>query len=141
MAQYNVPTENAVTPHKRDAVNARLHGHWPAFARVGWGVVLVLVLGLSVASIPSYFASLHHILNTPSPPDFGGPLTSSTGLQDLRAAGLSLDFYASYNVLLSIVLLLASVAVGLMIFLRRFDTRITLLASFTLVLFQRPEIR
>jgi serine phosphatase RsbU (regulator of sigma subunit) len=98
-------------------------------------VVLVLVLGLSVASIPSYFASLHHILNTPSPPDFGGPLTSSTGLQDLRAAGLSLDFYASYNVLLSIVLLLASVAVGLMIFLRRFDTRITLLASFTLVLF------
>jgi serine phosphatase RsbU (regulator of sigma subunit) len=135
MAQDNVPTENAVTPHKRDAVSARLHGHWPAFARVGWGVVLLLVLGLSVASIPSYFASLHHILTTPSPPDFGGPLTSSTGLQDLRAAGLSLDFYASYNVLLSIVLLLASVAVGLLIFLRRFDTRIALLASFTLILF------
>jgi hypothetical protein len=98
-------------------------------------VVLVLVLGLSVASIPTYFASLHHILNTPSPPSFGGPLTSSTGMQDLRAAGLSLDFYASYNVLLNIVLLLASVAVGLVIFLRRFDTRIAILASFTLVLF------
>src|SRR5260221_9296501 len=135
MAQYNVPTENSVTPHKRDAVNARFQGHWPAFARVGWGVVLVLGLGLSVASIPTYFASLHHILNTPSPPSFGGPLTSSTGMQDLRAAGLSLDFYASYNVLLSIVLLLASVAVGLLIFLRRFDTRIAVLASFTLVLF------
>jgi GAF domain-containing protein len=135
MAQYNVPTENAVTPHKRDTVNARLHGHWPAFARIGWGVVLLLLLGLSVASIPTYFASLHHILNTPSPPSFGGPLTSSTGMQDLRAAGLSLDFYASYNVLLNIVLLLASVAVGLVIFLRRFDTRIALLASFTLVLF------
>jgi len=135
MAQYNVPTENAVTPHKRDTVNARLHGHWPAFARIGWGVVVLLLLGLSVVSIPTYFASLHHILNTTSPPSFGGPLTSSTGMQDLRAAGLSLDFYASYNVLLNIVLLLASVAVGLVIFLRRFDTRIALLASFTLVLF------
>ena len=133
MAQDNVPTENAMTPHKRDAVNARLQGHWPAFARVAWGVLLLL--GLSVASIPTYFASLHHILNTPSPPDFGGPLTSSTGMQDLRAVGLSLDFYASYNVLLNIVLLLASVAVGLVIFLRRFDTRIALLASFTLILF------
>ena len=106
-----------------------------AKAAAGLLVVLVLGLGLSVASIPSYFASLHHILNTTSPPDFGGPLTSSTGMQDLRAAGLSLDFYASYNVLLSIVLLLASVAVGLLIFLRRFDTRIAILASFTLVLF------
>src|SRR5260370_19471454 len=135
MAQYNVPRENGVKRHKGDRVNDRLHGHWAAFAGVGWGVVLLLLLGLSVASIPTYFASLHHILNTTSPPSFGGPLTSSTGMQDLRAAGLSLDFYASYNVLLSIVLLLASVAVGLLIFLRRFDTRIALLASFTLILF------
>src|SRR5258708_17892089 len=49
-------------------------------------------------------------------------------------SSLSLDFYASYNVLLNIVLLLASVAVGLVIFLRRFETRIALLAAFTLVL-------
>src|SRR5260221_1205548 len=130
MALHNIPTGASPT---RSGANVHLQGHWLIFARIGWGVVLVL--GLSVASIPSYFASLHHILNTTSPPDFGGPLTSSTGMQDLRAACLSLDFYASYDALLSIVLLLASVAVGLLIFLRRFDTRIALLASFTLILF------
>src|SRR5260221_889226 len=130
MALHNIPTGASPT---RSGANVHLQGHWLIFARIGWGVVLVL--GLSVASIPSYFASLHHILNTTSPPSFGGPLTSSTGMQDLRAAGLSLDFYASYNVLLNIVLLLASVAVGLVIFLRRFDTRIAILASFSLILF------
>jgi serine phosphatase RsbU (regulator of sigma subunit) len=132
MALHNLPTGASPT---RSAANARLRGHWLVFARVGWGVVLVVVLVLCVASIPTYYVSLHHILTTPSPPDFGGPLTSSIGMQDLRAAGLSLDFYADYNVLLSIILLLASVAVGLVIFLRRFDTRIAVLTSFTLILF------
>src|SRR5258708_26062941 len=48
MAQYNGPTENAVTPHNRDALHARLQGHWPAFARVRGGRRLVVLLILSV---------------------------------------------------------------------------------------------
>jgi len=97
--------------------------------------VAVLVLGLSFASIPTYFASLHHLLNSAHPPDLGGQLTSNTGVQDLQAVGLSLDFYARYSVLLTFIFLFVSLAVGTVIFWRRSQDRMALLASFALILF------
>jgi len=97
--------------------------------------VAVLVLGLSFASIPTYFASLHHLLNSAHPPDLGGQLTSNTGVQDLQAIGLSLDFYARYSVLLTFIFLFVSLAVGTVIFWRRSQDRMALLASFALILF------
>jgi hypothetical protein len=103
--------------------------------RISWVVVLILVLGLSFASIPTYFASLHHLIKSPHPPDLGGQLTSSTGVQDLQAVGLSLDFYARFSVLLILVFLLVSLGVGTVIFWRRPDDRMALLASFALILF------
>jgi len=104
-------------------------------ARISWVIVVGLVLGLSFASIPTYFASLHHLLNSAHPPDLGGQLTSSTGVQDLQAVGLSLDFYARYSVLLTLIFLIVSLAVGTVIFWRRSDDRMALLASFALILF------
>ena len=112
-----------------------LHGSILVLARISWVIVAVLVLGLSFASIPTYFASLHHLLNSAHPPDLGGQLTSSTGVQDLQAVGLSLDFYAKYNVLLTLIFLFVSLAVGTVIFWRRSDDRMALLASFALILF------
>ncbi len=112
-----------------------LHGSILVLARISWVIVVVLVLGLSFASIPTYFASLHHLLNSAHPPDLGGQLTSSTGVQDLQAVGLSLDFYARYSVLLTLIFLIVSLAVGTVIFWRRSDDRMALLASFALILF------
>ena len=112
-----------------------LHGSILVLARISWVIVVVLVLGLSFASIPTYFASLHHLLNSAHPPDLGGQLTSSTGVQDLQAVGLSLDFYARYSVLLTLIFLFVSLAVSTVIFWRRSDDRMALLASFALILF------
>src|SRR5205807_1692983 len=112
-----------------------LQGGILILARITWVVVVVLVLGLSIASIPTYFDSLHHLVNSPFPPDLGGPLTTSAGVQDLQAVGLSLDFYAGYSILLTFIFLFVSVAIGTVIFWRRSDDRMALLASFTLVLF------
>jgi hypothetical protein len=111
------------------------HGRTFVLARISWVVVLVLVLGLSFASIPTYFTSLHYLLNSSHPPDLGGQLTSSAGVQDLQAVGLSLDFYARYSVLLILVFLLVCLAVGTVIFWRGPDDRMALLASFALILF------
>ena len=112
-----------------------LDGSILVLARISWVIVAVLVLGLSFASIPTYFASLHHLLNSAHPPDLGGQLTSNTGVQDLQAVGLSLDFYARYNVLLTFIFLFVSLAVGTVIFWRRSQDRMALLASFALILF------
>jgi len=49
--------------------------------------------------------------------------------------GLSLDFYARYNVLLTFIFLFVSLAVGTVIFWRRSQDRVALLASFALILF------
>ena len=112
-----------------------LHGSMLVLARISWVIVVGLVLGLSFASIPTYFASLHHLLNSAHPPDLGGQLTSSTGVQDLQAVGLSLDFYARFSVLLTLIFLFVSLAVSTVIFWRRSDDRMALLASFALILF------
>ena len=112
-----------------------LHGSILVLARISWVIVVVLVLGLSFASIPTYFASLHHLLNSTHPPDLGGQLTSNTGVQDLQAVGLSLDFYARYSVLLTLIFLIVSLVVGTVIFWRRSEDRMALLASFALILF------
>ena len=112
-----------------------LDGSILVLARISWVIVAVLVLGLSFASIPTYFASLHHLLNSAHPPDLGGQLTSNTGVQDLQAVGLSLDFYARYSVLLTFIFLFVSLAVGTVIFWRRSQDRVALLASFALILF------
>jgi hypothetical protein len=117
------------------SAHTSLQGSSLVFARITWVVVVVLVLGLSLVSIPTYFDSLHHLVNAPHPPDLGGPLTTSAGVQDLQAVGLSLDFYARYSILLTFVFLFVSVAIGTVIFWRRSDDRMALLASFTLVLF------
>jgi hypothetical protein len=123
---------------KRDLsqdTNTSLHGWILVLARISWVIVAVLVLGLSFASIPTYFASLHHLLNSAHPPDLGGQLTSNTGVQDLQAVGLSLDFYARYSVLLTFIFLFVSLAVGTVICWRRSEDRMALLASFALILF------
>lgn len=112
-----------------------IQGGMLVLVRITWVVVVLLALGLSFVSIPTYFDSLHHLVNSPSPPDLGGPLTISTGVQDLQAVGLSLDFYAGYSVLLTFIFLFVSVAIGAVIFWRRSHDRMALLASFTLALF------
>jgi hypothetical protein len=122
-----------VTESHEQNSSARLQGRWLNLARCVWVFLIVSALGLFVASIPTYYASLH-ILNASSPPSVGGQLTPHDA-QILKALALTVDFYAWYNVLSAIVFECVFLLVGLIIFLRKSDDRMALLASFTLIMF------
>jgi len=125
------PTITVERPGARNGSETRLQGAWLAIARVAWIAITLLAMGLLVASLPSYFAYLH-VVNTTS---IYGPQLTPGDVRELRALGLSLDFYAWLNIGVFLITLLVCVFIGIMLFWRRPDDRLALLASLTLVLF------
>src|SRR6266699_5117698 len=109
----------------------RLQGAWLILARVAWVVIALLALGLIVASLPSYFTYLH-IVNAAS---FYGPQLTPGDVRELQRLGLSRDFYAWVNISMFLITLLVCVSIGIILFLRRPDDRLALLASLTMVFF------
>lgn len=103
-------------------------------AQVVWVAMAIAGLGLTIASVPSYFAALHRILPTHETPDFGSQLTASANGSDLVALGLSIDFYARFSVVVALASYLLFVLVGLIIFLRRANDRVALVAAYALIL-------
>jgi hypothetical protein len=95
--------------------------------------VVVLTLGLFIASIPTTLADLH-ILCTAASCTTSGPLTPDD-VRELQAWGLSMDFYATYIVVFIMVFVFGYFAVGAVLFWRKSDDRMALFASFTLVTF------
>jgi hypothetical protein len=112
------------------AGETQLQGKWLALARIGWVTFTLLVLGVFFANLPAYFAYLHMLNTFP-----GGPQISSSDVQTLHAHSLSLDFYAWSRIGMNLILLLMYVFVAVVLFCRRSDDRVALLASTTLVVF------
>ncbi len=125
------PTSTIERPDTRNGSGMRLQRVWLVAARIAWVVIALLAVGLFVAALPSFFASLHVVSTSSS----YGPQLSPGDVRELHRLGLSLDFYAWLNVSVSIIFLLVYVLVGVVVFLRKSDDRIALLASLTLVLF------
>lgn len=107
---------------------------WLRLAQIGWIALAIASVGLTIMSIPPYFAALHHVLPTTDAPDFGGQLTASANGSDLIGLGLSLDFYARFTVALSLISWLIFAVVALIIFLRRANNHVALLVAYTLLL-------
>src|SRR6266702_5122486 len=128
MNVQHTPTAMAESPERHSS--ARLHGRWLVLARVVWIAVVVLALGLFIASIPTTFASLH-ILCTAASCSNVGQLTADY-VRELQAVGLSMDFYVTYIVVFIIVFAFGYCAVGAVLFWRKSDDRMALFASFTL---------
>jgi hypothetical protein len=118
-------------PDARNGPETRLQGVWLIMARVAWVVIALLAIGLFVAALPTFFAYLHGI-NATSP--FGPQLTPSD-VRELQRLGLSLDFYAWLNIAVNVLFLLVYVLIGVVLFWRKSEDRLALLASLTLVLF------
>src|SRR6266568_5162013 len=133
MNRADVQSEKVVRSASSSMADTRLRGGWLVLARVGWVAVVVLALGLFIASIPTTFAELH-ILCTAASCSSSGPLTPDH-VRELQAWGLSMDFYASYIVVFIIVFTFGYFAVGAVLFWRKSDDRMALFASFTLVTF------
>src|SRR5215469_4588310 len=115
--------------------NTCLHGRWLLLLRVGWVVVVVLALGLFVASIPLYDAHLHLLCTgTADACTASGQLTPGD-VQRLHELGLSLDFYATYMIVLMSLAALGYWLVAAFLFWRKSDDRLALLAALSLVTF------
>jgi hypothetical protein len=97
-----------------------------------WISIVVLTYTLFIANIPAYFASLH-LLHAPNVPAFTGQLTL-VDVHTLQAWGLSLDFYATCMVGISLLFQFSYAAVGALLFWRKSDTRIALFTSFALMM-------
>jgi hypothetical protein len=133
MNRADVQPEAGVRSASSSTVDTRLRGGWLILARVVWVAVVVLALGLFIASIPTTFASLH-MLCTDASCSNGGQLTADS-VRELQALGLSMDFYATYIVVFIIVFTFGYFAVGAMLIWRKSDNRMALFASLTLVTF------
>jgi len=125
------PTITVERPGARNGSEVHLQGVWLVMARVVWVVIALFATGLLVASLPSYFAYLH-MTNTTS---IYGPQLAPGDVRELHVLGLSLDFYAWLNIGVFLVFWLICISIGVMLFLRRPDDRLALLASLILVLF------
>ena len=105
---------------------------WLNLARVLWLCIVIPAYALFLVNIPTYFASLH-VPHAPNAQMFTGQLTPAD-VHTLQAWNLSLDFYATFMVLVSLVLQFSYAIMGVLLFLRKSDSRIALFTSFALMM-------
>lgn len=93
-------------------------------ALVGWLVMVVLSVGLFLASIPAHYESLTSFTDT----DLDPALVRA----NLERMGVSVDFYATYSISTGAVMAAVWVAVSMVIFLRRPDDRMAIFTAVAL---------
>jgi hypothetical protein len=125
------PTGTVEHTSARKEAEIHLQGAWLVLARIAWVAISLLAVSLYVASLPSFFTYLH----IPTTFSFAAPQLTSGDIHALQQLGLSLDLYAWLNMSVYAIILLVYVLVGFVLFLRKSDDRLALLASISLVLF------
>ena len=133
MNHPSLSLQTTIGDEQRGERDSRLHGRWLMFMRVLWAIVAVLSVGLFIASIPFNFALLQTVCATSS-----CNTTNQLTLQqvhELQHLGLSLTFYALLNIVPLIMFEMGYVATSVIIFWRKSDERIALVASFYLITF------
>ncbi len=115
-----------------NAGNTRLHGHLLILARTMWVAIALLTVGLFVLAIPTRFNELQHVC---TPPKCNELQLFSPDVAVLKQLGLSLTFYATYNLPLEAGFTLVFLLVAVIIFWRRSDDRMALFVSLMLVTF------
>jgi signal transduction histidine kinase len=129
MSLHYSPTSSVA--RSSDGNETQVHGTWLVLARIGWLTFTLLTVGLFIAGLPTYVAYLH-LINTTFP---GGPQLSLGDLRTLQTHGLSLEFYAWFHIGMNLITLLVYLFVAAVIFWRKSDDLVALLASITLVVF------
>lgn len=122
---------------------------WPGITRLGdyslnlayIGLILliILIVGLVVASIPTYAAYLHlpRAASALAPANPAGQLTPR-GMQELQAWGLSLTAYTMYLIMSNLLLIVGCLGMGLLIVWRTWGKSkdwMALCAAYALVTF------
>lgn len=130
MSRPQIPSKwTLVMPSDDDALH--LQGTGLLLARMGWIAVVVPAYALFIATLPSYFVSLHTLYPPSSPFTV---LLSPSDVHLLKAWGLSLDFYAIAMFLSSLLFQFCYAFVGIVLFWRKSNDRAALLTSFALMM-------
>ena len=108
-------------------MSATLRGRRLFLVQVVWLVIFILTIGLFFTSIPAYYDSLIKLTDTDIKP--------ATLRSNLEALGVSIDFYATYLLSLSVTSMMVWCAVGAVIFWRRSDDWMAIFTSLCLILF------
>ncbi len=126
------PSAIALRTEQTNAAHTRLRGRWLLAARVTWLIVAAVTLGVFVAGIPAQYAEAQAMCPTASCETWQ---LAPADLRGLHALSLSLSFYAAYIVALNVVFTAVYALVGALLFWRRSDDRMALLASIALLTF------
>src|SRR6266581_2919238 len=117
-----------------NTANTRLTGSWLLIARTVWLVLIIPSLGLFVVGLPVYYQQLQRACDDPVCGGIAGALNTQ-GLQVLTTSGFSLTRYAAVVTIFSAMIAAIWCVVGFLIFWRRSNDWLALLAAFVLVMF------
>jgi hypothetical protein len=121
---------SSVTPALPLHANTRLHGRYLLLARMTWAVVAVLTVVCIAASIPVEFARLQTVCTTGT---CQPAVLTPANVRELGEMGLSVGFFAGYQIAVELIFAATSFAVGVLIFWRRSDERMALFVALALV--------
>lgn len=107
----------------------RLRGYSLILARLAWVAVTLLVVVIFIVGEFLYVAELQTVCTKGAEACLKEGLLTPENVQQLRALGLSVPFYAAYDAIINTIFVSVWLAVGALIFWRRSDDRIALLVS------------
>ncbi len=116
----------------RSEIETRLHGYWLVLVRLVCLTLGVVSVGLFVASIPSYFASLHMLCKGTATACNANVQFAPGDVRRLQELGLSIDFYATYIIVITSIFALGYWLVAALLFWRKSDNPLVLLAAVSL---------
>ncbi len=124
------PIPTSMNHELRSEAHRRIAGRWLLGARLSFVIVSIFYLVLFVIGTPVYFSYLHTICT-----DCLDERLTPAKLQALQALHISLTTYAVYWVAINLLFALVYFVVAALIFWRKSDDWMALLAAFSLVAF------
>ena len=125
------PAATANSLDRHNAPDTHVHGNWLVLVQIVLGVLAVFALIVFIASLPVYSLQLQTVCRTTS--CAVGQLTPAT-VQALHRLGISIDGYALFRLISTIVSAVVSFAVAGVLVWRRSDEWMALLVAFMLVM-------
>ncbi|HLL80527.1 MAG TPA: hypothetical protein VKT25_13560 [Ktedonobacteraceae bacterium] len=116
----------------KDEAGTQLHGSWLVLAWTAWIAVSAFALTLSIANIPPGYAQYLVVCTQSNCPNQQATPDMVRALHD---AGLSLQFYAIYLMVLAIIATMVPCVIGFIIAWRKPRDGMALLVSLTLIIF------
>jgi len=129
MNQSARASQNASKTVVSSGTNRRLTGIWLTLVRIAWLMVVIPCVGLFIVSIPVFYQQVQILCaHAPTCPDSTFQIVSTTGMPP--------TLYALLNIILNIIMATIWYSVSFVLFWRRSDDWVALLASFLLVVYQ-----